>query len=658
MSRLVSSWRFLAVGLVLAVLAVAGFALNLQQRERERAFDHAITDAGVVSELLVEVELSSGDGVVSTLSTAVLTRIDRGVAHLRDGGRLVGLQLWTRDGRLLYSDSVRPDPLSPSEQALLADVLAGRPRVEFEQDESRSAPTATVLIAPDRPDGQPAGLVAEILLPEDAVATQLREATVRLLLTVGVLLLGLVVVATTSRRRMLRREHRASHDTLTGLGNRSLLLQEDLSGGPRGLPDHAALLLLDLEGFKEVNDGLGHVVGDHLLIAVADVLRAAVRSDDVVTRLGDDEFAVLLRDVPDADAAQERARAIGARLERPFTVDGVTLEIGVSVGLALHPEHGEDAAALLRRADMALHRAKLEGGGIRLFDPADDRNDGAQLQLLAELRGAIDNGDLRLHFQPKVALRTGRTMGFEALVRWQHPERGLLGPGAFVPAAERTALMRPLTQWVLREAVRRCAGWRAEGWEVDVAVNVAPATLLDPEFPARVNELLAAEQLPGHALELEMTETAAMVDPRRTAETLRRLQAMGVRVSIDDFGAGYTSLSYLKTLPVSALKIDRGFVTHLLEEGADEAVTRTVVQLAHDLGLTVVAEGVETAEVRQRLLELGCDEAQGYFIARPMEPDAVPGWLREAAAAARPADARPALPAPRRAAPSPRSAGR
>ncbi|RBY96360.1 GGDEF-domain containing protein [Blastococcus sp. TF02-8] len=633
---MVRSWRLLALVLVLAGVTVGAGALNLQQRERERALEHAITDAGVVSELLVEVELPADVAVVTALPGDVLARIGRGVGHLREGNRLVGLQLWTRDGRLLYSDSSDPDPLSPEEQAHLADVLAGRPQVEFEHDEDRAGPTATVLIAPVGPDGVPVGLVAEILLPEDVVAGQLREATIRLALTVGALLIGVVILGTTSRRRMLRREHRALHDPLTGLGNRALLVQQDLR------KHTSALLLLDLEGFKEVNDALGHAIGDELLVAIGDELRSAVRPDDLVARLGDDEFALLLRDVPDGEAALVRARALLARLERPFAVGGVSLEVGASMGVALHPEHGDDMPSLLRRADMALHRARHEGGGVRLFDPADDTNDAGQLELLAQLRGAIDGGELRLHFQPKVALRTGRTMGFEALVRWQHPDRGLLGPGAFVPAAERAALMRPLTEWVLREAIRRCAGWRAEGWDVDVAVNVAPATLLDPEFPAHVNHVLAAEQLPGHALELEMTETAAMVDPRRTAETLRRLRAMGVRVSVDDFGAGYTSLSYLKTLPVTALKIDRGFVTHLLEDGADEAVTRTVVQLAHDLGLTIVAEGVETAEVRQRLLELGCDEAQGYLFARPMDPDDVPAWLRECAAAAR-----AALPTPR-----------
>jgi diguanylate cyclase (GGDEF)-like protein len=626
--RLFTSWRSLAVGLSLAVVGVGALAVNYQEHETERTLDHVVVDASIINELLVELELPEDVAGMDTLPDSVKMRIDQGVEHLQAGGRLVGLQLWTRDGRLLYSDSEDPDPLSAEQVALLGKVLAGEPQVEFEHETGRP-PTATILSEPDGGNHLPSGLVSEILLPQDAVTAQLESASTRLYAVTGLLLVALAALAVGARRRLVRREHDALHDPLTGLGNRALLALEarTLPGRSRGTEVPTALLLLDLDGFKEVNDSLGHAVGDRLLVVVAGALSGSVRAGDVVTRLGGDEFAVLLRDVPDHRAAMHRAKEILERVERPFAVDGVTLEVGVSAGMAVHPDHGGDLATLLRRADIAMYRAKREGGGIRVHDEVADARDDGQLALLAELRGAIDAGDLRLHFQPKVELRTGRTMGFEALVRWQHPQRGLLAPGAFLPAAERTALMRPLTDWVLREAVRCCAGWRAEGWDIDVAVNVAPATLLDPDFPARVTELLAAEALPGHALELEITETAAMVDPQRTADTLRRLQAMGVRVSIDDFGAGFTSLSHLKTLPVSALKIDRGFVTHLLENSADEAVTRTVVQLAHDLGLTVVAEGVETEEVRRRLMELGCDEAQGYLIARPMDPAAVRGWL-------------------------------
>jgi diguanylate cyclase (GGDEF)-like protein len=636
--RILTSWRVLAAVLAVAVAGLVLLAENLERQQEERALTQAVTDAELVNQLLVAVELPEEGIEVSALSAEAVARIDSGVAHLVSEGTLVGLQLWTRDGRLLYSDVADADPLTDEELAHIEDVLDGRPQVEFELDDGRAIPTATVLSEPATQDHGSSGLVTEVLLPQDGVTGQLQSASHRLYAGSAGLLVLMTVFAVTARRRILRREHEALHDPLTGLGNRAMLAQEARTLGtprrsrPTSGDPVTALLLIDLDGFKDVNDTLGHAVGDQLLVQVARALRDAVRPADVVTRLGGDEFALLVRDLPSVTAAAQVADSVAATLTRPFAVDRVTLEVGGSIGVAVAPDHGTDLAALLRRADVAMYQAKREGGGVRLYDSGDDPHDEGQLDLLSQLRTAIDTGQLRLHFQPKVALRAGRTVGFEALVRWAHPERGLLAPAAFLPLAARTALMRPLTDWVLREAITQCAAWRAQGWEVDVAVNVAPATLLDADLPSRVTTMLAEGGLPGHALELEITETAVMVDPERAAETLRRLQAIGIGVSIDDFGAGYTSLSYLKSLPVRSLKIDRGFVTHLLDDDRDQAVTRSVVQLGHDLGLTVVAEGVETADVRQRLLELGCDEAQGYLMARPMEPGAVLDWLAAAAA--------------------------
>ncbi len=640
MLRVLSSWRLLALALVLAFVVLAGLAQSFERQQGERTLHALVAEAELVAELLLEVNLAAEDPQATGLPPEVLARVSAGVEHLKAEGRLIGLQLWGGDSRLLYSDDQEPDDLSDEEQAEIRDVLAGEPAVEFEHDEGRERASATVLIQPENNADRPSGLVAELLLPEDEVSAALAAARQRMYGGAGVLLALLAGLALRARTRMLAREHEALHDPLTGLGNRALLAKagSDLAGDRRRRADEhglTALLLLDLDGFKNVNDTLGHAVGDRLLVEVAATLRQSVRSADVVTRLGGDEFAILLRDLPDADSALRAAATISAALHRPYAVDQVTLEVGVSVGVAVTGEHGQELESLLRRADVAMYQAKREGGGARLYDEASDPHDQEQLGLLSQLRTAIETDQLRLHFQPKVSLREGRTVGFEALVRWEHPERGLLLPGTFVPVAERTALLRPLTAWVLRAAIAECAGWRVQGWDADVAVNIAPATLLEPEFPAQVMQLLAEAGLPGHALELEITETAVMVDPGRAAETLRLLQAMGVSVSIDDFGAGYTSLSYLKSLPVSTLKIDRGFVTNLLDNREDEAVARSVVTLGHDLGLTVVAEGVETADVRQRLLELGCDEIQGYLLARPMPGTEIDGWLREQRADAR-----------------------
>ena len=634
MLRALTSWRLLSLGLVVAVLGLAGLATSMERQQGDRTLRQGIADAELISELLLELQLRRQDAHVRRLSDEVQTSIDTGVTHLQHEGRLIGLQLWGNDGTLLYSDSDDPEELSAEELESLVDVLAGRPHVEFEHDEDRAVPTATVLMEPENAEDEPSGLVAEVLLPQDEIAASLARTARWLYGGAGLLMIVLTGLAVVVRHRLLRREHEATHDPLTDLGNRTLLAlasRRMLAGSGRSDrgQGHVALLLLDLDGFKTVNDTLGHAVGDKLLVEVAAMLSQAVRPQDVVTRLGGDEFAVLLHDMPDPDAAVRAAESLSEALHRPFGVDRVTLEVGASIGVAVAPEHGRDLDALMRRADVAMYQAKREGGGVRLYDEADDPHDEEQLGLLSQLRSAIEDGQLRLHFQPKVSLRERRTVGFEALVRWEHPQRGLLAPGAFLPLAERTALMRPLTAWVLHEAVTQCAAWRAGGWDVDVAVNIAPATLLEPEFTNQVMQVLADAGLPGSALELEITETAVMVDPVRAAETLRRLQAMGVAVSIDDFGAGYTSLSYLKSLPVRSLKIDRGFVTHLIENDKDEAVARSVVSLGHDLGLNVVAEGVETTEVRQRLLELGCDEIQGYLLSRPMPSDDVAHWLAE-----------------------------
>ncbi|PPK92679.1 diguanylate cyclase (GGDEF)-like protein [Kineococcus xinjiangensis] len=629
MLRALTSWRIFGVALVLSVLAVAALAVSLERKTHDAALEQVVADAELISELLLEPVLPAPGSAGVDLAPEARRALDAGVERLRSEGRLIGLQVWHPDGHLVYSDQRNVGPLSAAERTGLVEVLHGQPVVEFEREEGRDEATATVLVAPQAAGG-PSGLVAEVLLPEDALATSLTTTAHNLYGGAAFLALVLAAAGIGARRRVLRREQEALHDALTGLGNRAMLTRAGtaaLSGARRrGGPRDVALLLLDLDGFKTVNDTLGHAVGDELLVQVAAALRSAVRPDDVVVRLGGDEFAVLVTDPAPAGLELRRAEAIVAALSRPFTVERVTLEVGVSIGVAVAGVGG-DFDVLLRQADVAMYQAKRSGGGARRYDFADDPHDAQMLGLLSELRHAIDVGQLRLHYQPKASLREGRTVGFEALVRWEHPERGLLPPGAFVPMAERTALLRPLTTWVLRQAVHQCAAWRALGWDVDVAVNIAPPTLLEPGFPEQVVDLLAEAELPGTALELEITETAVMVDPVRAAETLRRLQTMGISVSIDDFGAGYTSLSYLKTLPVRSLKIDRGFVTHLMTCEKDEAVARSVVGLGHDLGLTVVAEGVESSDVRQRLTEMGCDEMQGYLLSRPMPAEDVQPWL-------------------------------
>jgi EAL domain-containing protein (putative c-di-GMP-specific phosphodiesterase class I) len=308
-------------------------------------------------------------------------------------------------------------------------------------------------------------------------------------------------------------------------------------------------------------------------------------------------------------------------------VHGIELTVDASVGIALIPEHGEDADLLLQRADVAMYQAKSSRAGIVVYDEATDLHNVAELGLLAELRRAIETDELVLHFQPKARLATGDIVGVEALIRWQHLVRGLLGPDAFIPLAENTGLMAPLTDWVLRKAIEQAARWRDRGLTLPVAVNVSPRSLLEGDLPGALLRLLADTGLPADLLEIEITETAIMADPDGAVQLLRRLQAMGIRVSIDDFGTGYTSLSYLKALPVHTLKIDRVFVADILENHKDQAIAESIIALGHKLGLSVIAEGIEDDDVWQRLISLNCDEGQGYHLARPMPSTDLLRWM-------------------------------
>jgi diguanylate cyclase (GGDEF)-like protein len=447
--------------------------------------------------------------------------------------------------------------------------------------------------------------------------------------------LGLVAwftaVLTRSRRETVaqaeRNRQQALHDALTGLPNRTLLRQRSdaaLAGADAGT---VGLMLIDLDRFKEINDTLGHAYGDVVLQAVADRLRSTVRGSDTVARLGGDEFAILLPSVVHEVSARQLAVRALAVMEAPIEVDGVSLDVDASIGIALSGTHGDDVESLLQNADIAMYSAKDRGLGVCVYDASLNDHSPERLGLLGQLRRAIDNGELVLHFQPKIALPGARVCGVEALVRWVHPQRGLIPPGDFIPLAERTPLIRPLTRYVIDAALEQCARWRDAGRVLGVAVNVSARNLLDEHFVEEVEELLAYWQLPASCLELEVTESAIMADPDRARRILTRLAACGVTSSIDDFGVGYTSLAQLKDLPVHQLKIDRSFVASMAADPSNALIVRSVVELGHNLGLTTVAEGVEDEVTRDRLEAMGCDVAQGYHICRPMAAEQLEAWF-------------------------------
>ena len=443
----------------------------------------------------------------------------------------------------------------------------------------------------------------------------------------------LVTLRDVSERTNLERAltEQAYSDQLTGLPNRALL-QDRTEQVLRTAARHggtAALLLIDLDRFKEVNDTLGHHHGDMLLQQVATRLTGVLRDSDTVARLGGDEFAVLLPQIQGVADAMAAAEKITAALDAPFTLDGLSLEVDGSVGVAVYPDHADDPAQLLQRADVAMYAAKTGHLGYVVYDPGLDRHNPHRLGLLGQLRRAIANDELVVYYQPKADARSGAVLGVEALVRWQHPEHGLLGPNEFIPLAETTGLIRPLTSYVLATALRDCRTWRDAGHDISVAVNVSARCLLDLDLPLEIQRLTTELAVPTDRLVVEITESVIMSDPSRALEVLNRLHALGVRLSIDDFGTGYSSLAYLKNLPVQELKVDRSFVTHMRERQSELAIVRSTVDLGHNLGMHVVAEGVEDAATWQELNALGCDEIQGYFLGKPMPAATVVDWLSE-----------------------------
>ena len=422
------------------------------------------------------------------------------------------------------------------------------------------------------------------------------------------------------------KEYRALHDALTGLPNRTLFLQSVLHTLAAGRP--FAVLLLDLDRFKEVNDTLGHHNGDALLQEVGTRLRTVLRRDDTVARLGGDEFAVLLPGMNDGEAAAATALELVSTLEKPFMLDQVSVDVGGSIGIALAPEHGHEPSLLLRRADVAMYEAKAQQTSVEVYRAESDVYSPERLALASELRIAIQQHELEVHYQPQVDLAEGRVIGAEALVRWPHRQRGSIPPDEFIYIAEHTGLIRPLTRLVMEAAISECEWWRSGGRELRVSVNVSARDLLETGLDEDIDRLVKRASIPTTALCVELTETSMMRDLRRGTAMLEQLAELGVTVAVDDFGTGHSSLAYLQRLPVGELKIDRSFVQAMSSDG-DDFIVRSIIDLGNNLGLPIVAEGVETIEEWDRLRELGCDLAQGYFIARPMPADDFRRWLAD-----------------------------
>jgi diguanylate cyclase (GGDEF)-like protein len=614
---------------IVSFVAVAALGVLLASQLRGNVRQDAIHDAEAIARstarLAIQPSLRPGD-LERPLSPARTDALTRRVRTSLEDTPVVRVKVWNPHGRIVYSDdpSLHGRRFKLGED--LADALAGQASTQVEgADESGDLhrPMVETYVPLRFTVGGPVAGAFEVYIPYDTVvaraSAQVRDVTVTLVLGLVVLWAALFRVVFGAARALVRYsdENRrlASEDALTGLANRESFLTEAARVLARR-PALAAVVLLDLDRFKDLNDSLGHHAGDGLLQAIGPRLRAAVAPGSVVARLGGDEFAVLLAPLACPADAALTAQAIRTALAEPVEIEGIAVSAEASVGIATYPQDGADVAALLQHADVAMYAAKAGRTGITAYRAADDPSSHERLLVLSELREAIARDELVLHYQPKVALGSGRIAGTEALVRWQHPRRGLLGPDEFVGLAEHTGLIGPLTAWVLSRALRDARRWWDAGLRMGVAVNLSVANLVDPDLPGLVAGLLAETRLPPRALELEITESVLMTEPGRALRTLSVLRSMGVGLAVDDYGTGHSSLAYLHRLPLDTLKIDRSFVAAMGREGG--VIVRSTVDLAHNLGLRVVAEGVEDPATAAALRDLGCDLAQGFHYARPV----------------------------------------
>src|SRR4051794_2097373 len=648
-------WTLLRKFTVLSLVCFAALGVALSQllahQVRQRALSNTVASAQLLSSTIANGQLRPSDLSGKPIDPARLAALDATFAQARSQHRLARLKVWSRSGQIVYSDDHSAIGRKFEAEDDLKEAFAGDTHSAIatgkaiEQQSERKLGTLLEAYVPLRfgsPSSKPAGAF-EIYMPYAPVAAAAgRDVRFVYALVAGgltllfLLLYRIVARASRSLRRQAEENRRqALHDPLTSLPNRRSLYErlDQLLASGRPL----SLLVADLDGFKELNDTLGHHAGDKVLSQLGPRVQAAVPDAELLARIGGDEFAVLTFD-DEPDTVAQRFRAA---LDEPFVVDGISLTVKASVGIARFPAHGDAAHALTQRADVAMYQAKGRQCGSLEYEPARDEHSRTRLALAGELRRAISDRELVVHYQPKADLDRGEVISVEALVRWQHPDLGLLPPAEFVPMAEQTGQIRPLTLFVLDAAASQAREWNDVGLDLKVAVNLAMANLVDSQLPEDVAALLAKHKLPPSRLILEITENVVMADPARTLAILERLRGLGVGLSLDDFGTGHSSLAYLRQLEVDELKIDRSFVTDMVRDGQNAAIVRSTIDLAHAVGIRIVAEGVEDADTLFELKAMGADEVQGFYLSPAVPPVEIVAMLMHAFRSDREADSAP-----------------
>jgi diguanylate cyclase (GGDEF)-like protein len=632
--------------LSLIPMFVLGFALTsvIEHQVEAHSLSSASQSARLIANIGIQPRLTAQE-LKRGLTPREVGELDEQLRARSTTENLARIKIWNIGHTVIYSDDHRLIGHTFPGVDDLEAALEGRPETAQVIMPTRNGETASEVglgellevYVPLRftASAQPAGAF-EIYLSYKPIAAAIAhdKRVIVLVVAIGLALLWAIlfrIVAQASRRlrrQSLENDRLARYDTLTGLPNRTLFRERVDAALCR--PEHKgrlAVLLIDLDGFTEINSTLGNATGDKVLCAAARRLQAELGEHTLIARIGGDEYAILCPHAEGVSGALRTAARLQASMDSPIVIDGIALNIDASLGLAVADDEDDPLERLLQHADAALARARSQRSGVEVYSARQDSFDPARLVLLGQVHLALERDEFELHYQPKIDLRSKRACGVEALLRWRHPEHGLLMPLSFVPLVEQTALVDAVTERVLELALRQMVRWREQGLELDMSVNLSARNLLDLGLPDRIQALLRAHWIEPERLTVEVTESATMVAPERAAEVLAALRERRIKVSIDDFGTGNASIAYLTQLPASEIKIDKAFITNLCEDARAEAIAGSTVDLARHLGLHVVAEGIETTAVLERLVELGCDTGQGYLISRPLSGEDLTDWL-------------------------------